>query len=75
MRVLIVAVLVAWSLLAGPLPARASGEAGATHSGLDRQLQVRPPRVEVEVVIDGVLDEPVWSEAARLTGFSRYAPV
>ena len=28
-----------------------------------------------EVVIDGVLDEPVWHEAARLTGFSRYAPV
>ncbi len=48
---------------------------GASFSGLDRQLQVRPPRVESEIVIDGVLDEPVWNEAARLTGFSRYAPI
>ncbi len=47
----------------------------ATFSGVDRQLQVRPPRVDTAVVIDGVLDEPVWQQAARLTGFSRYAPV
>ena len=44
-------------------------------SGVDRQLQVRPPRLEAEVEIDGVLDEPAWQQAARLTGFSRYAPV
>jgi Domain of unknown function (DUF5916) len=47
----------------------------AVFSGVDRQLQVRPPRVETEVEIDGVLDEPAWQQAARLTGFSRYAPV
>lgn len=75
MRVLTVALIVAWAALARPLPALAADEAGAVHSGLDRQLQVRPPRVETDVVIDGVLDEPVWTDAARLTGFSRYAPV
>ncbi|HQX81405.1 MAG TPA: DUF5916 domain-containing protein, partial [Vicinamibacterales bacterium] len=33
------------------------------------------PRVEETVVIDGRLDEPAWSKAARLTGFSEYRPV
>ena len=27
------------------------------------------PRIEAEVRVDGVLDEPVWSRAARLSGF------
>ena len=57
----------------------APGEPGATaaavFSGVDRQLQVHPPRIEAEVQIDGQLDEAVWAQAARLTGFSRYAPV
>src|SRR3954447_6918897 len=33
------------------------------------------PRVEASVVIDGKLDEPVWSRATRLTGFWQYQPV
>jgi hypothetical protein len=33
------------------------------------------PRVEAAVRIDGVLDEPVWAEATRLTGFWQYQPV
>ena len=34
------------------------------------------PRLEAtEVRIDGVLDEPVWSQATRLTGFWQYQPV
>ena len=34
------------------------------------------PRVEnAEVQIDGRLDEPVWANAARLTGFWQYQPV
>jgi hypothetical protein len=44
------------------------------HNGRARQLDVRPPRVEAEIVVDGQLDEEVWREAAVLTGFSRYAP-
>lgn len=37
--------------------------------------RVTAPRVETEVVVDGVLDEPVWQQAARLTGFRQYEPV
>jgi hypothetical protein len=33
------------------------------------------PRVEASVRIDGVLDEPAWAQAARLTGFWQYQPV
>jgi hypothetical protein len=33
------------------------------------------PRVEATAAVDGVLDEPVWAQAARLTGFSQYQPV
>ena len=33
------------------------------------------PRIEAEAVVDGALDEPVWQQAARLTGFSQYQPV
>ncbi len=61
-----------------PLPppaAAAPATAAAVFSGVDRQLQVRLPRLEAEVEIDGVLDEAVWEQASRLTGFSRYAPV
>jgi hypothetical protein len=45
------------------------------YSGVARQLDVRPPRIEAGITVDGVLDEPVWREAAVLTGFSQYAPV
>jgi hypothetical protein len=44
------------------------------HHGRQRQLDVRPPRIQSEVVIDGRLDEAPWNEAVVLTGFSRYAP-
>lgn len=49
--------------------------APATHDGRANQLAVRPPRVEAEIRVDGVLDEPVWSSAARLTGFSQFSPI
>src|SRR5262249_48886286 len=41
------------------------------HHGRQRQLDVRPPRIEAEVVIDGRLDEPVWKQAAVLPGIWR----
>ena len=62
----------------GPSAEAATGAAVRTataFSGVDRQLQVPAPRLDAEVTIDGVLDEPVWQQAAALTGFSRYAPV
>ncbi len=48
--------------------------AGATYSGRQTQLDVAIPRLEASVAIDGRLDEPAWNDAARLTGFSQYAP-
>ncbi|HET7380681.1 MAG TPA: hypothetical protein VFJ24_11615, partial [Gaiellales bacterium] len=48
---------------------------GPTYSGRAKQLDVPIPRAEDVVRIDGVLDEPVWERAARLTGFSLYRPV
>lgn len=50
-----------------PEPRVYHGRAGA--------LAVRPPRLSGEVIVDGVLNEPMWSEAALLTGFSQFAPV
>lgn len=39
--------------------------------------EVRVPAIRMEPVgirVDGVLDEPAWARAARLTGFSQYTP-
>ncbi|PYP59755.1 MAG: hypothetical protein DMD40_02160 [Gemmatimonadetes bacterium] len=44
------------------------------YSGRGRQLDVRIPRFEAEVVIDGDLSDSTWARAALLTGFSQYAP-
>lgn len=49
-------------------------EAGPIHSGRAGQLDVRPPRIDETITIDGLLTEPAWAQAAVLTGFSRYAP-
>ncbi len=45
-----------------------------TFDGRTGQTDVDIPRVESEATIDGNLNEAVWAKAARLTGFSRYAP-
>src|SRR5438105_10324716 len=45
-----------------------------TYSGRGHQLDVRIPRVEGDVVIDGDLADSVWAHAALLTAFSQYAP-
>ena len=45
------------------------------YDGRAGRLAVTVPRLEVEPVIDGKLDEPVWSEAAVLTGFSQFSPL
>lgn len=43
--------------------------------GRARQVAVDIPRLEEAVDVDGALDEAVWARAARLSGFSQYAPV
>ncbi len=45
------------------------------HDGRKQQLEVRPPRIEAVVTIDGRLNEPAWAQASVLTGFSQYQPV
>ncbi|MGH7532535.1 MAG: carbohydrate binding family 9 domain-containing protein, partial [Gemmatimonadales bacterium] len=51
-----------------------SAAAQQAYSGRSHQLDVRIPRLEAVPAIDGQLDEPVWQQAARLTGFSQYSP-
>ncbi|MDF1503189.1 DUF5916 domain-containing protein [Roseisolibacter sp. H3M3-2] len=62
------------ALLALPLQLAAVA-APPVHHGLRGQLDVRAPRLERTIEVDGRLDEPVWREAAILTGFSLYQPV
>src|SRR2546425_903093 len=52
-----------------------AGGPSPVSGGGPRQLDVRLPRLEAAVIIDGVLGEPVWRQAARLTGFTQYRPV
>ena len=76
------ATLLLWALPAiataqGPSdpPRDSTATSASTFSGVDRQLAVRPPRLETEVTVDGILDEPAWQQASHLVGFSRYSPV
>ena len=54
-------------LVQDTLPARAYPGTGAP--GVDI------PRIAATAAADGVMDEPVWAQAARLTGFSQFTPV
>lgn len=65
-----------------PLPAStrvtsASSDADSTiyhaRNGGVRVAMSRP--VDAEIVVDGLLNEPVWQTARHLTGFSLYTPV
>ncbi|MGH9220873.1 MAG: DUF5916 domain-containing protein, partial [Vicinamibacterales bacterium] len=48
---------------------------GPVYDGRSGALDVEPPRIDQSIEVDGNLDESVWSQAAVLAGFSRYAPV
>src|SRR5258705_10643416 len=54
---------------------QSAGSQQPVYDGHLRQLDVRVPRIEAAVHIDGVLDEDVWRKAALLRGFSQYRPV
>jgi hypothetical protein len=51
------------------------GDSGLVYDGRTNHTHVAIPRIDTTVTVDGHLDEPVWSRAARLTGFSQYQPV
>src|SRR5438477_3666954 len=52
----------------------AGTDPASVYNGRQGHLDVRPPRIDVQVKVDGVLDEAVWGEAALLTGFSQFSP-
>jgi hypothetical protein len=52
-----------------------SAPAMRTYDGRSGSLDVEPPRLDQSIDVDGSLNEAVWSQAAVLAGFSRYAPV
>ncbi|MGH7581123.1 MAG: DUF5916 domain-containing protein [Gemmatimonadales bacterium] len=45
------------------------------YHGRSGNLDVRPPRLEAEIEVDGQLAEEPWRNAAVLTGFSQFSPV
>jgi Domain of unknown function (DUF5916)/Carbohydrate family 9 binding domain-like len=45
------------------------------YDGRAKQVHVEVPRIDSTISIDGNIDEPVWRQAAHLTGFSQYQPV
>ena len=62
-------------LLLMHLAAGAPGGARPPIAGGQGSPTVTIPRVEETVEVDGRLDEPAWTGAARLVGFSQYRPV
>jgi len=66
--------LVLLALLQAPPPAP-TPEPVEVYNGQSRALAVAIPRLEFEIKVDGMLDEPVWARAPILTGFSQFQPV
>jgi len=56
-----------------PAPVSAPAAAPAVEGKGSPSFSV--PRIDEQAVIDGRLDEPAWSKATRLGGFSEYQPV
>ena len=54
---------------------RSPNAATVVYSGVDGDLDIRVPRLEFDLEVDGVLDEPAWADASVLTGFSQHRPV
>jgi len=52
----------------------AAAQPAPVYNGRAGQIAAQAPRIDTTVTIDGNLDEPVWSRAAVLTGFSEYSP-
>lgn len=62
-------------LIAAILAATLIQDSSLVYDGRANHTHVAIPRIDTVATIDGHLDEPVWSRAARLTGFSQYQPV
>jgi hypothetical protein len=62
-------------MLAPILLAAALATADSVYDGRANRIHVDVPRMDSTATVDGILNEPVWSKAARLTGFSQLQPV
>jgi hypothetical protein len=49
--------------------------AGAIYNGRKGDLNVRIPRFDTDIAVDGTLSASVWQRAALLNGFSEFFPV
>jgi hypothetical protein len=52
-----------------------TGDPAPVYDGRAGQVAVHAPRVDADITMDGVLDEPAWAQAAQLRGFSQFLPV
>jgi hypothetical protein len=52
----------------------AAADSGSVYDARAGRTTVQAVRADTAIVVDGRLDEPVWRQAARLTGFSLYQP-
>ena len=57
------------------LAASLIGDTATVYDGRSNGVRVDVPRIDSTAIVDGVMNERVWSGAARLTGFSQYQPV
>ncbi len=62
-------------MLLHALLAMAMQDSTPAYDGRANRVHVDVPRMDATVTVDGNLDESVWRQAARLTGFSQYQPV
>ena len=62
-------------LLPALLAAILVADSGAVYDGRANRTHVEIPRIDTVATVDGIINESVWSRAARLTGFSQYQPV
>lgn len=58
----------------GPATAPTLSEPGPVYDGRRGHVAVVIPRIDASNDVDGVLNEPVWQQAATLTGFSQFFP-
>ena len=56
-------------------PAASAARAPDIFHGRNRQLEVKIPKVQAEIRIDGQMNDAAWANASILTGFSQYTPV
>ncbi len=68
------AALLLFTLLAGAGAPSTLPDSGPVFHGRKGGTTVTTPRIDAAPIVDGILDEAAWQNAAMLTGFSQYFP-